>query len=89
MSWPFIGIWYREADIDIKDEKKSGIDTKYPFINYIDADLDKKYLLLDILNIPGLYEKQKPSEQLMPMWLISMSTDDEIVFWETIIFVNL
>ena len=48
MSWPFIGIWYREADIDIKDEKKSGIDTKYPFINYIDADLDKKYLLLDI-----------------------------------------
>ena len=48
MSWSFIGIWYREADIDIKDEKKSGIDTNYPFINYNDAVLDKKYLSLDI-----------------------------------------
>jgi hypothetical protein len=30
------------------DGKKSGIDINYPFINYFDVDLDKKYLLMDI-----------------------------------------
>jgi hypothetical protein len=38
-----MGIWHRGADIDIKDEKKSGIDIFYPVINYIDAVWHKKY----------------------------------------------
>ncbi len=36
------------ADVDTKDEKKSGIDTNYRIINYIDVDLDNKYLSMDI-----------------------------------------
>ena len=47
-DWSFIGIWYRQADIDIKDEKKSGLDINYPVINYFDVVLDKKYLSVDI-----------------------------------------
>jgi hypothetical protein len=47
-EWSFIGIWYNEADIDIKDEKKSEIDINYLVINYIDAVLDKIYPSIDI-----------------------------------------
>jgi hypothetical protein len=47
-DWPFIGIWYRQADIDIMDEKKTGRDINYPVINYFDVVLDKKYLCRDI-----------------------------------------
>ncbi len=36
------------ADVDTKDEKKSGIDINYPVINYIDVDLDNRYLSMDI-----------------------------------------
>ncbi len=36
------------TDVDIKYEKKSGIDTNYPVINYFDVDLDNKYLSMDI-----------------------------------------
>ena len=36
------------AEVDIKDEKKSGMDINYPFINYFDVDLDNKYLSIDI-----------------------------------------
>ena len=36
------------VDVDTKDEKKSGIDMFYPVINYIDVDLDIKYLSRDI-----------------------------------------
>jgi hypothetical protein len=47
-DWSFIGIWLRQADIDIVDEKKTGRDINYPVINYFDVVLDKKYLCRDI-----------------------------------------
>ncbi len=37
-----------KADVDTKDEKKSGIDINYPVINYIDVNLDNRYLSMDI-----------------------------------------
>ena len=36
------------ADVDTKDEKKSEIDIFYTVINYIDVDLDNRYLSMDI-----------------------------------------
>ncbi len=36
------------ADLYTKDEKKSGIDTNYPVINYFDVVLDNRYLSIDI-----------------------------------------
>ena len=36
------------ADVDTKDEKKSCADINYPFINYLDVDLDNRYLSIDI-----------------------------------------
>ena len=36
------------ADIDIKDEKKSGIGIYYPIINYFGIVLDNRYLSIDI-----------------------------------------
>ena len=36
------------ADVDTKDEKKTGIDINYPVINYIDVDMDNRYLSKDI-----------------------------------------
>ncbi len=36
------------ADVDTKEEKKSGIDTNYPVINYYDVVMDNRYLSIDI-----------------------------------------
>ena len=36
------------ADVDTKDDKKSGIDINYPVINYFSVDLDNRYLSMDI-----------------------------------------
>ena len=48
MISPLLAYATDKADVDTKDEKKSRIDIKYPFINYYDVDLDKIYLSIDI-----------------------------------------
>ena len=37
-----------KADVDNKDENKTGIDANYPFINYFGVDLDNRYLSKDV-----------------------------------------
>ena len=48
MIGPLLVYGTNRADIDTKDEKRSKKDTNYLVINYIDVDLDIRYLSMNI-----------------------------------------